>query len=297
MLATAPPVARHAPHPVPPPRESASESRLPVVAALAAFALLYAAPFVSLGRDWLNDPDAGHGLLLAPLAAWLAWRRGIHPAARPAPAAGSMILGLAVALAFGASLAAEVFSLRVSMWIAGAGLVVGFCGARQLLHWWLPATLLALSVPLPAVILGTLALPLQLVASEIGAGLLAWRHVPVLLTGNVIRLPGQTLFVTEACSGLRSLSSLIALGVLIGGLWLRLPATRLLLVLAAIPVAVLLNGFRVFMTGFLVYYVDPALGEGFMHQTEGWIVFVVAFVLLGAMAWVLLRAETWWRRA
>ena len=176
-----------------------------------------------------------------------------------------------------------------------AGLIVFAYGLAQVRRWWLPATLLVLSVPLPAVVLSSLAFPLQLKASQLGAALLESRHVPVALAGNVIHLPGRSLFVTEACSGLRSLTALVALGVLIGGLWLRSPWLRVLLLAITIPVAMLLNGVRIFLTGFLVYFVDPALGEGFMHYTEGWAIFGVAFLILGASAWVLTKAEALWR--
>jgi exosortase len=120
--------------------------------------------------------------------------------------------------------------------------------------------------------------------------------VPVRLTGNVILLPGHRLFVSEACSGLRSLTALLSLGVLIAGLWLKLPVTRVALVLLAIPVAIVINAVRVFLTGFLVFFVSPEMGEGFMHLTEGWLMFVVAFGILGGFAWGLTRGEGWWRR-
>ena len=269
---------------------------LPLAATGAAFAVLYWSPMMTLGRDWWNDPDAGHGLLLAPLAVYLAWKRGIRDGARGQPAVGIAILVAAVLLRYVSGLAAELFTMRTSMLAAVFGLVVFHLGFRQLLHWWLPASLLALSVPLPAVVLGSIANPLQFRASQMGAGLLEWRHVPVQLSGNVIRIPGRSLFVTEACSGLRSLASLISLGLLIGGLWLRHPVSRVLLIAAAIPVAMFLNGIRVFLTGFLVFYVDPKLGEGFMHVTEGWIIFVVAFAILGGIAALLNHAELFIRR-
>jgi exosortase len=264
---------------------------LPGIVAATAFALLFWSPMRMLAVDWWNDPDAGHGLLLAPLALYLAWKRGIVPGARAQPVLGLTLLTAAVLLRYLSGLAVEWFTMRFSMVLALLALVVFAHGARQLLHWWLPVTLLMLSIPLPAVVLGSLALPLQMKASQMGAALLEWRHVPVLLAGNVIHLPGRSLFVTEACSGLRSLSALLALSVLIGGLWFRYPATRVLLILAAIPVGILLNGIRVFLTGFLVYFVDPSLGEGFMHMTEGWIIFVAAFGILGGMAWVAVQAE------
>jgi exosortase len=263
----------------------------PPAAAAIAFALLFANPAATLSRDLWTNPDAGHGLLLLPIAGWIAWKRGIAPRAAAQPLLGISILVFAVLLRYASGLAAELFTMRFSMLAAVVGLVVFYAGLRQVIHWWLPAALIILSVPLPAVVLSSLALPLQLQASQIGAALLEWRHVPVRLNGNVLQIPGQTLFVTEACSGLRSLTALLSLGVLIGGLWLRYPVTRLLLIALALPVAVLLNGVRVFLTGFLVFFVDPSLGEGFMHLTEGWIIFVVAFAILGAITWVLLRIE------
>jgi exosortase len=277
------------------PQADAARWLVPGLTALA-FVLLFANPMQTLARDLWTNPDAGHGLLLLPLAAFLAWKRGISERAAPQPVLGLVLLTGAVVLRYMAGLAAELFTMRFSMVLALVALVILYKGLRQVLHWWLPLALVVLSIPLPVVVLGSLALPLQLQASKMGAALLEWRQIPVRLDGNVIQLPGRTLFVTEACSGLRSLSALIALGVLIGGLWLRHPVSRVLLLLLALPVAILLNGVRVFLTGFLVYFVDPALGDGFMHATEGWLIFVVAFLILGAISWFLLQAESSVRR-
>lgn len=258
---------------------------LPAAAALLGFAILFARPLQLLVTEWWTNPEAGHGLLLAPLAIWLAWRKGLVAAPRGQLAFGTGILAGAVILRYLSGLAAEVFTMRVSIVIALAGIVVFLYGWRQLMRWWLPFTLVFLSVPWPALITNALALPLQFQASKMGAALLETRNVPVRLSGNVIMLPGHQLFVTEACSGLRSLTALLSLGVLVGGLWLRFPITRVLLIAVAIPVAILINAVRVFLTGFLVYFVDPKLGDGFMHMTEGWLLFIVAFGILGLLAW------------
>jgi len=263
----------------------------PLIVAALAFIILFWEPIITLGRDWWSNPDAGHGLLLGPLAIFLAWRRGVLPNRRPQVVFGMMLLIVAVIVRYLAGLAAELFFLRMSLLGAMMALIVFTAGVRQLLHWWLPAALLLLSVPIPTVLLNSLALPLQLKASALGAGLLEWRQVPVVLTGNVIHLPGRALFVTEACSGLRSITALLALGVLIGGIWLRTSWSRLILVVVAIPVAMFLNGVRIFLAGFLVYYADPRLGEGFMHLTEGWALFVVAFAILSALGWLLVQTE------
>ncbi len=261
-----------------------------VIAGLA-FLVCYWQPLWTLGRDWWTNPDAGHGLLLFPVALWLAWKRGLVAEPAPRRALGIALLVGSVVLRYLAGLAAELYTMRMSMIGAAIGLVVYLYGVRQLLRWWLPILLIVLSVPLPVVLMGTLALPLQLRASRWGAALLSWRYVPVRLDGNVIQLPGQSLFVTEACSGLRSLTALIALGLLIAGLWLRSPWNRGLLVVLTLPVAMVLNAFRVFLTGFLSYYVDPGLAQGMMHLTEGWAIFVVAFAMLGALAALLAWIE------
>jgi exosortase len=255
------------------------------------FALLFAQPFANTSQTWWSDPEAGHGLLLVPLALFLAWRRGIHPAATPNHAAGLMILAFAVAVRYTAALAADPFLSRSSMFLALGALVIYAWGWRQVVAWWLPATLLALSVPLPDAILGSLALPLQLKASSLGATLLSWRGLPVHLDGNVIRLPGHDLFVTEACSGLRSLTALLSIGVLLGGVLLRSPWARLAIIALAIPVAVIVNGVRVFITGFLVAFVDPSLADGFTHITEGWLLFLVAFAILAVITYGVVWIE------
>ena len=266
----------------------------PVVSATTAlfFLLLFARPMRLLARDWWSNPEAGHGLLLAPLALWLIWRTPIRADAAPQARLGLLMVVGGVLVRYMSGLAAELYTMRMSMVLALAGLVVFAYGFRQLLRWWLPFTLLWLSVPLPELVTSALALPLQFKASEMGAGMLAWRDIPVRLDGNVIMLPGgHKLFVAEACSGLRSLTSLLSLGVLLGGMVLRWPVSRVLLVLAAIPIAILINGVRVFLTGFLVFFVSPEMGEGFMHTTEGWLMFLIAFIMLGSAAWIIGRGE------
>ncbi len=276
-----------------------SRSSLPAAPAVLAvtgvlFAVLFWAPFANTAAAWWNDPDASHGLLLAPLSVWLAWRAGRAPNAKAQRSLGLAMLVLAVLLRYVAALAAEAFVGRAAMLLALGGLVTWGWGLRQLFHWWLPVLLLGLSMPLPEIVLGSLALPLQFQASKLGAALLSTRGIPVHLDGNVIRLPGHDLFVTEACSGLRSLTALLSLGVLLGGLMLRHPVSRIGIVALSIPVAVVINGVRVFGTGFLVAFVDPKLAEGFSHATEGWLLFLVAFALLGAITWVALKAEARW---
>lgn len=259
---------------------------LPIPAILAglAFVVLFATPFTGLVRTWWTDPDAGHGLLLFPVALWLAWRDGIDAQAKPDVKWGTALLVAAIMTRALGSVAAELFTQRFSIWMAGVGLVVFRYGWVQVRRWWLPVVLLPLAIPLPDIVTNVLATPLQRRASLLATSLIKWRHIPVVTTGNVINIPGATLFVAEACSGLRSLTALLSLGVLIGGMYLRGLPSRLLLLLLTIPVAVAVNAVRIFMTAFLVYFVDPTMAQGAMHRNEGWAMFLLAFVILGFVA-------------
>jgi exosortase len=254
-----------------------------IVLTALAFGALFAEAGASLLRDWWTNPEAGHGLLLGPLSAWLFWR--YRSAERsPAVVAGLVLLAGAVAMRVVGGMAAEQYTTRFSMIVAAAALTLYFLGAAQLRAWWLPFALLVLSIPLPELILSSLALPLQFQASELGAALLRSRHVPVALTGNVIRIPGHELFVTEACSGLRSLTALLSLAVLLGGVSLRHATTRWLLIAVAIPIAIVVNGVRIFVTGFTVHFIGAEAGTGLFHATEGWAMFAAAFIALWAIA-------------
>jgi exosortase len=269
------------------------QALVPWVVTAIVFAVLFVEPLSALVLDWWNLPEAGHGLLLAPVAVWLAWKGGRHPLAAPEVAIGIAILIGSVLLRYASGLAAELFTMRISVLGAIVGLIVYHAGIRQVLHWWLPLMLGLLSIPLPELVTQALALPLQFKASQMGAAMLEMRNVPVLLTGNVIRIPGHELFVTEACSGLRSLTALISTSILMGALFLRTPVARTLLVGAAIPIAIVVNGVRVFLTGFLVYFVSPSLGEGFMHVTEGWLLFLVSLAGLAGFAALSSVTERW----
>jgi exosortase len=261
------------------------------------FGILFARPVQSLAEVWWTDPNNGHGLLLAPLSLWLAWKAGKAPKAAPQIGFGLVMLFMAIVARYAADLAAELFVMRCSMILATAGIVVFTGGFRQLLHWWLPFTLVTLSVPIPEVILNSIALPLQFTASKIGAALLQTRDIPIRLSGNVILMAGkmgqppQQLFVAEACSGLRSLTALISLGVLLGALFLRTWPLRMVLIALTIPVAILINGVRIFITGFLVYFVSPEMGQGFMHTSEGMLMFGLSFLITGIITWAMSKGE------
>ena len=257
----------------------------------ALFLACFSPVIVGLVEAWLSLPDAAHGILIAPVAVWLAWRTGPVDDPHPARWAGAIFILVAViANLFGRVAGVETIP-RAAYLLALGGLVLWFAGWRQILAWWLPFVLMALTIPLPESIIASMTLPLQQIAARMGASMLAWRHIPVLLSGNVIQLPGHTLFVSEDCSGLRSLTALLSMAILVGALFLRYPISRILMVAIAVGLAIFVNGIRIFMTGFLVFFVDPKLGEGFMHLTEGYLLFLVSLSILALLTWGFLRVE------
>jgi exosortase len=155
--------------------------------------------------------------------------------------------------------------------------LLGWQHFRVVLFPWL---FLFLMVPIPAIIFSQLTLPLQTLAAKLATAALQAVGIPVLREGNVIALPAMPLEVAEACSGIRSLLSLGTLAIIYGYFLETKLWPRLLIALAAIPIAVLANGFRIFGTGVLVQYWDADKALGFFHEFSGWLVFIVSMILL-----------------
>jgi exosortase len=132
-------------------------------------------------------------------------------------------------------------------------------------------------VPLPSIIFNQVAFPLQLLASQAGEAVITTAGIPVLRDGNVLQLPSQTLEVAEACSGIRSLVSLMMLAIVLGYFTERRTGARVLIAMAAVPIAIIANAARVAGTGLAAEWVSPAAAEGFFHTFSGWLMFVVAF--------------------
>jgi len=247
-----------------------------------AFLLLYDRILVKLAHDWATDDNYSHGLLVVPIVAYLVWqRRGALAAADTEPHNGGLavVAGSLVILAAGV-LGSELFLSRVSMIgvLAGAAL---FAGGRQMLRLLLfPLALLLITIPLPAIVFNQIAFPLQLVASRFGEAALGMAGVPVLREGNLLVLANTTLEVAEACSGMRSLMSLLTVGILIGYFGDPRSSMRILISLATIPIAIVTNAVRVAGTGIAAHYVVARAAEGFLHPFSGWLIFVVALLLV-----------------
>jgi exosortase len=170
-----------------------------------------------------------------------------------------------------------------------AGSVLFMLGWRHLRILLFPIAFLLLMIPIPSIIFNQIAFPLQLLASRFGEVAMGMANVPVLREGNVLILANTSLEVEQACSGIRSLVSLLTLAIVLGYFSDRRTWVRCVIAASAIPVAVITNGFRVAGTGIAAHSFGPEAAEGFFHEFSGWIVFVVAFGLMLAIQRVIAR--------
>jgi exosortase len=258
-------------------------------------AWLYAPTALNLVREWATNADASYGLLLTAVAVWLLLRRRqsgsvIIRGAR-ADAAALALLVVALLIYLIGQLAADVFVTRVSMVLVVAGITLFISrdvAPRTLIA---PFAFLLIAIPLPEIVVNSITLPLQLVASRIAEFTLAALSIPVFRDGNLLTLPSSTLEVAEACSGLRSLVSLGAVAVMLAWMLRRGVTARLALVAATVPIAVIMNGLRIAATGLVVERWGAAFGKGAWHDFTGWITFVTSLAILIAIQRRLNRAS------
>lgn len=243
---------------------------------------LYLPTLTRLVEQWWQDPNFSHGFFVLPFSAFVVWQdRTTLRRLIPRPSWwGLPLLGSGLVLLVLGQMGAELFLSRFSFLIVTAGLIVFFLGWNFFRALLFPWGFLLLMIPIPALVFNQITFPLQLLASKVASTVLPWLGVPVLREGNVIVLPAMPLEVAEACSGIRSLMSLATLAVMYGYFMERSNAVRVLLALASLPVAVAANGLRVVGTGLLVQYWDPDKAQGFFHEFQGWLIFVVSLTML-----------------
>lgn len=255
------------------------------------FFFLYSSVLTKLVSDWWEDPNYSHGFVIPLLSAYFVWeRREKLSHLEPHPNRwGISLLLIGLSIFFLGHIGAELFLMRSSMVVVISGLVLYLLGWRHLKALSFPIVFLLFMIPFPAIIFNAIAFPLQLIAAKTSTLCLQLIDVPVLREGNLIVLPRTTLEVTEACSGIRSLMALTALAVVFAYFTQKNVWKRLVLILSAIPIAIIANAFRIWGTGFLAHHYGLKAALGFYHTFAGWLVFVVAFGLLLAEGFIVSR--------
>lgn len=259
-----------------------------VIAAL--IVILYSEIIPDLVSDWWTQPALSYGLLIPPMALYIASLRRNITFAIPAQRSwsGCWLVAFSCLVFLAGSLSAEFFLSRISLVILLAGLVWTFWGWARLRTLAFPFLLLATMVPLPQLVYNSLSAPLQLFASSVATDLAQALGVTVFRDGNIIHLAHVSLGVAEACSGLSSLSAMVVASLLLGFLASASMVGRILLLVSSVPLAIAVNVVRVTGTAVLAdYQTDFALG--FYHAFSGWLVFLVGLAALWAFSKILFR--------
>ena len=258
---------------------------------LGALLVVYWTVIRGLVSAWSTDDNYSHGFFIVPLALYFAWERRRAIAAAPVRPSllGLVIVAASLFLLVAGLLGAELFLSRVSIIGTLAGAILFLFGWPMLRIVFFPLAFMLLMIPLPAIIFNKIAFPLQLLASHVGEYTISSLDIPILREGNVLILANATLEVAEACSGIRSLVSLFTLGIVFGYFVDRRIWVRAVIALSAIPVAILANGLRVASAGIAAHNFGSAGVEGLFHEFSGWVVFVLAFLMMFGLQRLLQR--------
>lgn len=242
----------------------------------------YAPILQRLVNQWNSDEDMGHGFFVPVLAVWIAWQKREEVLAMvPKPNWWGLALVVFGAVqCYAATLGAELFLARTAFVISLIGSILFLFGTDIVRILKFPLFLLFFMVPIPAIIYNQITFPLQLLASRVATSAMDnLFNIPVLRDGNVLELANQKLSVVEACSGIRSLLSLSFLSLIYGYFFEKKSWLRVTLFFATVPIAIVANATRVTITGVLAN-VDPAYAEGLIHSASGWVIFMIALVIL-----------------
>ncbi len=237
---------------------------------------------VYLYQQWSERLEFSHGPLLPLISAWIIWRKRGELEIDRSPSAlwgaGIVLLGAMITLV--GDLSALMVIVHYGIVIMACGLVVAWIGPRAAKKIWLAFALLFAAIPPPNFILNNLSTELQLVSSSLGLMIMRAFGVSVFVEGNVIDLGAHKLEVAAACDGLRYLFPLITIAFMMAYFYRAAFWQRALVFLSSIPLAILMNGLRVGLIGILVERYGIGMAEGFFHEFQGWVVFMVSAALL-----------------
>jgi len=261
-------------------------SRVSEIALLAAFVAAYYPVFKGLVSAWQNSEDYSHGFVILPICGYLLWqKRDVLKQVKVFPSqVGLVVTVLSLAVYLFARYAEIATLASLSLIPVISGTIIYLFGFRMFKECLFPVFLLLFMIPVPSQIYASLTIPLQLFVTKISAFLASMVGVVLVYEGNIIHLPQRTLQVVQACSGLRSIMTLLTLGAVLGYLTLNSNTLRTFLFFSGVPIAIAINILRVFLMIIAIYFFSFDLSVGIAHTVFGMLIFAAAlgiFFLVG----------------
>lgn len=271
--------------------ESLHHNRIPLLLILPVFLAMYCKVIPEMVITWSHDGNYSHGFIVPLIAIYLLRQRwdalrelSVKPDNR-----GLAIICLGLILLLSGWFAAEYFTMRSSLIINIAGLILFLFGRDILQILAVPIGYLLFMIPIPSIVYDLIAFPLKQCVTRLSVSALHALGVAVIREGNIIMFPAATFEVADACSGIRSLISLAALAAAYAVLQPISTPRRWLIILSALPIAVAANALRVIATGILAQWWGARAAEGFFHEFAGIAVFLCALILLISFGELLRR--------
>ena len=261
---------------------------------LISFCVLYYPIFAKLIHDWEVDPNYSHGYFIPIISLFMVWvsKERLRNASIVPRKYGLAIIVLGLLQLILSWVGNEYFLQGTSMILVllGVSLFLGGHEATRILA--VPIVYLVFMVPVPSIIWNKIAFPLALLASNVSAEAISALGISILREGNILTLPNITLQVVDACSGLRSLITLLALSGFLAFLAEQSLFKKVILFLSAVPIALLSNALRLIMTALLARHWGHSAADGFIHGFSGWVVFVLGLGMLVGVKMLLDRLPT-----
>jgi exosortase D (VPLPA-CTERM-specific) len=231
---------------------------------------------------WMDRPEYSHGVLMPILAGFLIWQQRDRFERLPFTGSwwGVGLTTLAALVLLLGKLASVLTLVQYAYVLTLGGLMLSLVGLRAAPLLLVPFFILVLMIPLPEFLFQNLTADLQLLSSKIGVAFIRLCGVSVFLEGNVIDLGAYKLEVAEACSGLRYLFPLMTLGFIMAYFYKAAWWKRAIIFFSSIPVTILMNSLRIGAIGVMVDRWGKSMAEGFLHDFEGWMIFMASAAVL-----------------
>jgi exosortase len=269
-----------------------SKLNILALAVVALFVVGYLPVWQILFAKWAASDEYTHAFLTLPIILYIIWskRKELEGVLSPFSLLGLPLVFFATLLYIFALLSQVPTLIALAMLLTLVGVVVYLVGPAAINVLAVPLLLFAMLIPVPEQLYTQLTFPLQLKVSQASEIIIRLFGVTIFRDGNIMHIPTKSFEVVEACSGMRSMITLMTLSIIMGYFMLRSTSGKILLLLGSIPAAILVNLLRVVAMVLLYHFFGLDLTAGTLHTVSGLAVFIGALLILFVMQQIL---EAW----